>query len=81
MKTLNTLIKELQSLVNIDEAIGELPVYVSESTQRFVSDVEVNLEYTFENYEMSLGYDEIVDLEEIEWNEMKDVKAFVTIGD
>lgn len=78
MKTVNEVIKELQDLVEQDKDIGNLPVYViADHGQTYIKAGQVTLDYTFE-YEY---YAEAYDLEEIEPEELSEIKAFVTIGD
>lgn len=47
MKTLNTLIKELQAMVEEDESVGECPVYVyADHGQTFIEARESSIDFT-----------------------------------
>lgn len=79
MKTLNTLIKKLQAMVEEDISLGECPVYVyTDHGQAFIEAGEASVEYT-------LAYDyyaETIPPEDVpEAQEEGEVFRMIVIGD
>ena len=79
MKTLNTLIKELQAMVEEDETVGELPVYVyADHGQTFIQTGEPSIDSTlaYDYYAETIHPDDIPEAQE-----EGEVFRFITIGD
>lgn len=78
MKTLDTVIMELQQIRDYDPSLGSAPVYViADHGQTFIQCNDVSIDHTFE-YDY---YAEAYLTEELDSAEMHVVKPFITIGD
>ncbi len=82
MKTVNGVIKELQELVEQDESLGEVPVYViADHGQTYIQSGCVSVEETTEySYYAETIEDEGLDEDDDDFPSHK-VMKFVCIGD
>jgi hypothetical protein len=78
MKTLGELKQEIELLLKEAPELESCPVYVyADHGQEFIQMNQMSVDYTMEySY-----YADVWDLEELEPEELKEIKPFVTIGD